>query len=315
MAIARARRRFADRARPGGAIVLYHRIASPPRDPWELAVSAERLREQLDVLASSFTVLPLRELARRARRRRLPERAVAITFDDGYVDNLDLALPELERRGLPATVFVPTAYVGAPGPFWWDELEELVAGGGERPPRLELPGAPPLDTSSLQARTRALAAVQPLLRHGRAEDIEPTLARLRAWAGTGAGRVDPGARCVTRAELERLARAEVIEIGAHTRTHPGLAAQPPAVARAEIEGSRDELAEWLGEPPATFSYPMGDNRPATRRLARAAGFELAVAVAPPGPVSWLGNRYALPRQMALEEPAERFEERIQALTR
>lgn len=313
MAMARARRRLAGRAEPRGAIVLYHRIATPRRDAWDLSVSPKRFREQLDVLSSRFTVLPLRELVRRARRRRLPERPVAITFDDGYVDNLELGLPELERRGLPATVFVATGYVGRSGPFWWDELEELITGEGGRSPLLELHGFPALDTSSPEARKRALATMQPLMRHSPADAIEPSLAALRAWAGTAAGRGDPGARCVTREELERLAAPGVIEIGAHTRTHPGLAAQSPAVARGEIEGSRDDLAEWLGDRPATFSYPMGDNRPTTRRVARAAGFELAVAVAPSGPVTWLGNRYALPRQMALEEPVERFEERMEAL--
>src|SRR5690606_37807585 len=109
----RARRALA-RHHGAVAVLLYHRVADAPRDPQQLAVAPERFAAHLEVLAATCTPVALGEAAARLRSPRgLPPRAVAVTFDDGYRDNLHTAKPLLERHGVPATVFVASGYVGA----------------------------------------------------------------------------------------------------------------------------------------------------------------------------------------------------------
>src|SRR6266571_3108384 len=95
---------------PRAAILLYHRVASLSSDRWRMAVSAARFAEQLDVIATRFAPLPLNELASAILAEDVPHGAVALTFDDGYRDVLLAAKPQLERRGIPATVFVISGY-------------------------------------------------------------------------------------------------------------------------------------------------------------------------------------------------------------
>ena len=92
-----------------------------------MAVTPLQFQEQLEVLAARYHVVSLHELAHGIRGRRRGALPVAITFDDGYADNLHAALPRLEARGLPATFFITTGYVDSGRAFWWDELEQLVS--------------------------------------------------------------------------------------------------------------------------------------------------------------------------------------------
>ena len=108
--------------RPRPVILMYHRVASPRVDPWDLAVQPERFAAQLEVLRATRRPLAMSEFVDRARRGRLPDDAVAITFDDGYADTLTQARPRLARAGIPATLFLATAFVGQRLEYWWDEL-------------------------------------------------------------------------------------------------------------------------------------------------------------------------------------------------
>ena len=96
------------RRRPHGLILSYHRIAAPSWDPWDLCVSPEHFEKQLEVLAHRAELVPLSDLASQLRAGRRGRPVVALTFDDGYADNLHVAQPLLERYGAPATVFIAT---------------------------------------------------------------------------------------------------------------------------------------------------------------------------------------------------------------
>src|SRR5258707_784388 len=105
--------RLRDRLRGRRVVLLYHRIARIERDPWSLCVTPEHFAEHLDVL-------------RAWRRVRLDQigsgrLSVAITFDDGYADNLHEAARLLIRSDTPATFFLATGYLGGAREFWWDE--------------------------------------------------------------------------------------------------------------------------------------------------------------------------------------------------
>jgi peptidoglycan/xylan/chitin deacetylase (PgdA/CDA1 family) len=237
-------------------VLLYHRVAEPERDPQLLAVSPAHFEEHLHVLASRGGAVPLREL--RGRRS-----GVAITFDDGYADNLPAA-ERLAAAGLPATVFVAAGLLGETP--WWDELAErtqvesgwdvLAADGGAAAERYR----------ELFARLRPL----------------PHDERAAALRGLG-GEAAPEARIVTEAELRALAGIDGVEVGAHTCTHPVLATLAPAAREAEVAGSKRRLEQLLGAPVTSFAYPYGsreDYDAETVAAVRAAGFARACANEP-----------------------------------
>lgn len=110
---------------PGTApvILLYHRIADAASDPWNLCVAPDRFRDHLAMLREERCVLPLADLVAQIEQRASPPFATAITFDDGFIDNLDTAAPMLAEAGLPATLFATVGNVASQERFAWDETE------------------------------------------------------------------------------------------------------------------------------------------------------------------------------------------------
>jgi peptidoglycan/xylan/chitin deacetylase (PgdA/CDA1 family) len=114
------------RVRP--LILMYHRVAAVNVDPWGLAVHPDRFEAHLAVLRKQRTPMRLSDFVRALDRETLPDDAVAVTFDDGYVDNLHHAKPRLAAAGVPATVFLATGAIGQRSEFWWDELARGILG-------------------------------------------------------------------------------------------------------------------------------------------------------------------------------------------
>ncbi len=105
-------------------------------DPWGLCVSPERFAEQLLVLRRTADLVPLNVIVNAQSDRDLPDRPIAITFDDGYADNLIHALPIIENLRVPATVFVTTSFLDVSGEVWSDELGRNILLSDEDPIRL-----------------------------------------------------------------------------------------------------------------------------------------------------------------------------------
>lgn len=122
--------------RPRGLVLLYHRIDTET-DVHTLNVPPARFDAQLSWLTSNTRVLTLEELLA-AQPEDLPDRAVALTFDDGYTDNLATAAPAMSRAGVPATFFLTTRWLDAAGSYWWDLLECALLGSSDPPASLEI---------------------------------------------------------------------------------------------------------------------------------------------------------------------------------
>ena len=137
-AAGRAARRVRSLVSPGALILLYHRVTKLESDPQLLAVSPRHFDEHMDVMRRLATPTALRDLLEACRSGTLPKRAVVVTFDDGYADNLREAKPMLERHGVPATVFVSTGLLGQRRESYWDELDRLLLQPGVLPDKLEL---------------------------------------------------------------------------------------------------------------------------------------------------------------------------------
>jgi peptidoglycan/xylan/chitin deacetylase (PgdA/CDA1 family) len=287
-------------ARPEALVLMYHRVAEPDTDIWDLAVSPAHFEQQLRVLQQLGTVIPATELAERLQSQTLKRRSIVITFDDGYLDNYLTASPLLARYQLPATFFIVSGQVGLTQEFWWDELVSLLLLTEHLPAAfsLALPGE-----ASFTADLRAEQHLTPKLRqqhqHWRAnEETPPTqraalyyqlweyikplpapaqqqvLQQLRTWAGQLAG-ARPAFQSVSLPQLRELSTNPLFTIGAHTVTHPALACHPAAVQTHELAAGRQALHETIGLPINLVAYPYGSHSSETAIIAAQLGFKAA----------------------------------------
>lgn len=276
-------KRFRDKLLGRGVVLLYHRIIELPSDPQLLAVTPERFTAQLEVLVRMFEVVPLLDLITHGTRGRGAKRKAAITFDDGYSDNLHEAAGCLQDMGLSATVFVTTGAIGSREEFYWDELERILLLKRTLPPRLELAGedgkafvrdlgsSANATASEIQAQRSwsVTAATDPTVRHSLYRELcelfrrlpiaerETMRRQLLEWAELPR-EARESHRALTLEELLALASFNGIEIGAHTVNHPSLAFLEFDEQRAEIRQSREWLKSNLGvEKISGFAYPYG----------------------------------------------------------
>jgi peptidoglycan/xylan/chitin deacetylase (PgdA/CDA1 family) len=261
-------------------VLAYHRVAAVDVDPWDLAVAPGHFAEQLAVLRDRGTVRRLDELLgdpATARVRDLRPQ-FAITFDDGYVDNLDAALPMLEAAAVPATVFIAPGLLGRSS-YWWDVLTALVLESRLEPARVlaaahevgVVDGAAPPDTGDARA-VHDLLHSRLIVRH--VDAIEADLDQLAACLG-----VDPpmpDGRPMTVAELTALAAHPLIDIGVHTMTHPRLPDLAASAARDEVDECARRLDELLGARQRVLAYPYGSSSPVVVSVADGLGFAHAV---------------------------------------
>jgi peptidoglycan/xylan/chitin deacetylase (PgdA/CDA1 family) len=283
-----------------GAILLYHRVADVGPDPLGLAVTPEHFAQQLEVLAAGWVPAPLEAVI----AGEAGPHAVAITFDDGYHDNLINALPALAAADIPATLFASTSHIATGVGYWWDGVEAALT-DADTDDRdiltLDLPGGARAWAPRTQdERTAVCAHVHAALRTRDRATIAGALAQLRAWAGNPDTTPADRDRPLTPDELVTLATAGPFTVQAHGRTHLSLAHASAPVRAGELTGSADDVASWLGETerPRIFSYPFGvpgvDVDHATKAAARAAGYTHATVNAP-GLVHATTDPYALPR--------------------
>ncbi|HEY0293185.1 MAG TPA: polysaccharide deacetylase family protein [Hansschlegelia sp.] len=204
-----------------------------------------------------------------------------LTFDDGYRDVRDNALPIMERHGAPATLYVASGFADGDAGVWWLALEEAIA----RAKRLYVDlgaGEAVLATGTPAEKSAAWSAIYWRLRAGPEEALRAEVDRLALEQGVDLGSF---ARelCMRWEELAEIAKNPLVTIGAHTMTHPMLAKHPVETARAEIAGSRDAIRDRLGAAPAHFAYPVGDLSAAGPRdyaLTAELGFTTAVTTRP-----------------------------------
>lgn len=269
-------------ASPAGArarlsILIFHRVLPQPDPLFPQEMHAARFDALCSWLTEWFNVLPLDEAGRRLREGSLPARALAITFDDGYADNHDVALPILRRHGLNASFFVASGFLDG-GIMWNDMLIEAVrrttATSLDVEAGVGLPlGRLPVVTVA-ERRQAAEALIRALKYVGRDERRRATEAVARV-----AGVQLPRDMMMTGSQVRAL-HAAGMRIGGHTVDHPILARLDSAAARAEIIGGKAALESLIDAPVRLFAYPNG--RPGEDFtgehvvMAREAGFELAV---------------------------------------
>jgi peptidoglycan/xylan/chitin deacetylase (PgdA/CDA1 family) len=288
-------------------ILIYHRALAAPDPILHDEIDAATFERQMTVLAAEFNVLPLSEACARLERRALPARAVCVTFDDGYADNEQVALPILQRLRLPATFFVATGY-SAGGCMFNDGVIEAVRSAAAGTYDLSRLGLGVIGLQDATSRRDAVARIIDALKYrpgGERHDAVETLV-------CALGLRLPSGLMMTPAQISKLSRAGM-EIGAHTVHHPILACVDDEEAREEIVGSKRALEEITGSPVTMFAYPNGkpgrDYGPQHVRFVREAGFKAAVST-----INGIAHRgsdlFQLPRYMPWERNPRRLAVRL-----
>lgn len=278
--------RWAEARLFGGATLLgYHCVADGTRNDYQICVRPQHFNQQMEILRRHAHPISLLELVHHLQNGSLPERSVAVTFDDGYADNLYQAKPLLEKYEIPATVFACTGYAG--NEFWWDELARLVIWTQADLRRLPLQGEPsPFRrngsagrreeevTKSMPTRRQFCDALYRSLLAMGIEQRENAMDAIRNWAGP-ASPAPPSHRAMSHTELLQLTAGGLVDLGAHTRSHPVLPHLSPQRQTEEILSGKRELEALLGKQVKGFAYPNGRATVHAKRIVREIGFAYA----------------------------------------
>ena len=265
----------------GGALILgYHRVANVMQDEYEVCVTPKHFSEQMEIISKHTRPIHLSKLVEYLKHDSLPPKSIAVTFDDGYADNLYEAKTILEKHQIPATIFVCTGYAGEE--FWWDELARLVILSNADLGTLHLDAGknkfvwnqPKLSPeSNLEIRKKFLHALYHFLLSCNIEDQAFCLGIIRNWSGISSK--EAISRAMTHDEILLLAKNDLIEIGSHTRYHPMLPQLSREHQKHEIVSGKKDLEELLGKKIEGFAYPNGRATEAARQIVQDAGFTYA----------------------------------------
>jgi peptidoglycan/xylan/chitin deacetylase (PgdA/CDA1 family) len=259
--------------RPGSLVVLmYHRVLpkdSPARKTEEpgMYVSPETLDMHLTELKRRFELVHLDEWLRRAREGLpIPKLACAITFDDGWRDNYEFALPVLAKHDAPATIFLVSSYVGTEQRFWPNRLMSLLDKSFAEPASVDFPEplrgiVEPLLARAAQRGVLLADDIDQAIQGAKGLD-EGLIRSLVEEAGKSCGDSTETAEILSRSEVSQMAATRLVRFGSHTMTHLRLGGRIPSQElEREIAGSRSELRDMSEQEIDLFCYPNGEISP------------------------------------------------------
>jgi peptidoglycan/xylan/chitin deacetylase (PgdA/CDA1 family) len=245
---------------PWLSILTYHRFPRPDCELFDDGVidtSIDEFERHISCVKQHFEVIGVDELCAFALGEALPPNAVAITFDDGYLDNYEHALPILQRHACKAIFFVATSFTSERRLYWWDRVAYLMKQSTRPVVELQYPSCFRVE---LADRPCAIFKLLRFIKASRSLDMERLLTELAVATGV------PWTRELEREFAERLLmtwdhvralRQAGMDVQSHTRTHRILQTLPTAELVAELEGSRRDLEREIGEAPRALAYPVG----------------------------------------------------------
>jgi peptidoglycan/xylan/chitin deacetylase (PgdA/CDA1 family) len=237
-------------------------------------VSPETFDLHLRELKRRFELVHLDEWLQRAKQGAiLPRLACAITFDDGWRDNYEFALPALIKHGAPATIFLVSSYVGTRYLFWPNRLMALLRQSFSEPGSVSFPEplrrlAEPVLAQAM-SRGELTAADTDAVVQGAKRWMEEEIRSLVETAAASCGESRDGTEILDRGQVMKMAATGLVRFGSHTATHFRLGGRVSAEAlEREIVGSQRALYELCGQAINLFCYPNGDTSPEAIDLVR-----------------------------------------------
>lgn len=282
---------------PGGAraklnTFIFHRVLTEPDPIFPDEVDAKRFDEMLGWITQWCNVIPLDEAVVRLKKDKLPARAAAITFDDGYEDNYSVAMPLLQKHGISATFFIATGFLNG-GRMWNDSVIEAIRRTLKHSLDLTSIGLEKIPVSSLQEKRAAIFKIIGALKYDHFDvrraksDLVWQLADVKL----------PSDLMMSSEQVQQM-RAQGMQIGAHTVNHPILAKIDLKTAEQEIRSSKEFLEDLLKEPIKLFAYPNGkpgqDYLPEHAQLTQKLGFTASVSTSW-GVAKGTSDHFNLPR--------------------
>lgn len=275
---------------------MYHRVATPPSDVWKIAVSPQNFEAQLQVLQRTGRVVPLNTLVQSVKAGKVLNGAIALTFDDGYADNVEVALPLLERYHLPATFFLTSI---EQGPFWWDSLELLLLTTPQLPAKLLLPNGGHIDLDKESILTHEM---QQRHQMWKPFEMEPPTRRAQLYLDLWQqmrplipaeqqnflhqlhqlNAIVPAApnNVSSAQQLQSLNKHPLIEIGAHTAQHPALGMHAAGFQQDQISKNKTALERRFDQKINSLAYPYGHYNSDSLQVAASLQFDAAFTTNP-----------------------------------
>lgn len=268
-----------------GSVLMYHRIENGKkqnikyRDPElfsptrGLFVALDQFEEQIKLISTNFIPIPLDMIEQRALEKKQKSKFIALTFDDGYLDNFDLAVPVLEKYGVYATIFVTTGFISGAAKPWWFALEELI----QESSTIDLiwkQESYSYSLDSIDKRYLCWDQLWQLFKESSLTDRKELSKRLRLDKfESGLDKIFPSME-----RLKQYKRHPLISLQPHTVSHPVLSQESNHSARAEIIASKQALESILYGNSSSFAYPYGDSNSVSPRdfeLVKELGFKRA----------------------------------------
>jgi peptidoglycan/xylan/chitin deacetylase (PgdA/CDA1 family) len=267
------------RHRPAGLVLLYHRVAVLEPDTFRLCIAPDEFREHMQHLAENFRPMSLDALVDAADAGDIPDRATAVTLDDGDLDALT-ASEILAQLGIPATFYINTDRLTEPHEAWHDVLERVFLSNTILPERLllEFVGRHiALPCGGQEARTTAFNALYQIGWSLDADGRRTLVDALVEWSGVPLTPRDSH-RLLTAAEVTALAARPEHQVGCHTVNHLYLPVHSPALQEREIRENKRVLEELLAKPVRSLAYPYGAITKSAVETCRRLGFHSATTV-------------------------------------
>jgi len=281
----------------GAIVLMYHSVSSPSRARWidpRNRIAARAFESQMRFLARQRKVISMDTLVEKLEAREdIEPRTVVLTFDDGYTDFLEFAIPVLVRYELPATLYLPTGLVARGENQSADDVYCAFRFRTRHALSLSELGCECVSLAERSTRSRMYMALCKRL-----QGLEPerrTAVVRNLYSALGPSEVPPRLTMSWDEVKEALRRHSLLSIGAHTVEHVDLPRCPEPLAAQEIGGSVEAIKSALGYRPRHFAFPYGSSCPRTRRLVKTYGFRAAVADGPEYLVCLNSPLFALPR--------------------
>lgn len=242
--------------RPILLVLNYHRIGNPGEnefDPALFSVSAEYFDAQVRLLREQYRIVSLAE-ALKGLATGFAEPSILITFDDGYLDNYEVALPILKRHGVPATFFLPTAYVGTNRLPWWDAIAYMLRKSLR--PMITIGDPDPVSIDLTDYRL-ALRTVLRLYKLPAMSDPERFFAQVSEATGVEPPQCAPKRLFLSWADAQEMVHAGM-DIGSHTHTHSILGRMTLQQQKDELAHSKEMIRRHAGYHVTALSYPVGN---------------------------------------------------------
>lgn len=298
--------------------LLYHRISSLNQDIFNIAISPSIFEEQMACLSKKYNIIRFEDDWNSA----VDGKNIVITFDDGYYDNYEVALPILKKYQVPATFFISTGYIGKSEEFWWDKLITLLTVKKQYPEQYHLKNELYdyiWQTDSVEKRLNMIKSMHTLLRLETYQIHSKWLGEIEKWADISYDEISNISlknRSLSVEELQKMAQESLVTIGGHTVHHASLGGLSLQEQEKEIKESIDTLSTILKKNIEVFSYPFGgkcDYTQDTYSILKKYGVKKAATTESRQYNSMLDYKYEIPRWTVNSIDTENFERNIEEL--